>query len=180
MYGSRATIDPHSAYQDKAIPAVWHGDRAVIKDSLSVCDTVFPRIYSTATEDGVARADEMEGPDFEYYLLTAATGLELSKEEFYRMAERVFNLDRAIQVRNFGRSRADDETVVPWFEREEAFVNPALGVRMAGDRAKLLKLLDEYYQLRGWDLDSGRPTRRKLEELGLSFVAEELEKRGLI
>jgi aldehyde:ferredoxin oxidoreductase len=35
----------------------------------------------------------------------------------------------------------------------------------------------EYYRLRGWDVHTGLQTREKLNELGLSDVADELEKR---
>ena len=44
------------------------------------------------------------------------------------------------------------------------------------DREKFLTLLDKYYELSGWDLASGCPTRAKLEELGLGDVAHELER----
>ena len=36
------------------------------------------------------------------------------------------------------------------------------------------KLLDEYYEIRGWDLKTGIPTREKLLELGLGDVADEI------
>jgi aldehyde:ferredoxin oxidoreductase len=35
-------------------------------------------------------------------------------------------------------------------------------------------MLDEYYTLRGWDLKTGSPTRTKLIELGLGYVADKL------
>jgi aldehyde:ferredoxin oxidoreductase len=35
-------------------------------------------------------------------------------------------------------------------------------------------LLDEYYEIRGWDKKTGLPTREKLFELGLTEVANEL------
>ncbi|MBM3212328.1 hypothetical protein FJZ33_08915, partial [Candidatus Poribacteria bacterium] len=41
---------------------------------------------------------------------------------------------------------------------------------------KFLKLLDKYYELCGWDIQNGYPTRVKLEELGIGDVAEQLEK----
>ena len=40
-------------------------------------------------------------------------------------------------------------------------------------------MLDEYYDLRGWD-PNGIPTEKKLKELGLSNVAEDLKKMGKI
>ncbi|MEA3266841.1 MAG: aldehyde ferredoxin oxidoreductase N-terminal domain-containing protein, partial [Candidatus Fermentibacteria bacterium] len=44
VYGSEACADPVSGYTGKAFPAWWHGQRSVMKDSLTVCDQVFPRI----------------------------------------------------------------------------------------------------------------------------------------
>jgi len=41
------------------------------------------------------------------------------------------------------------------------------------------RMLDEYYDLRGWD-PNGIPTEKKLKELGLSNVAEDLKKMGKI
>ncbi|MEM2852838.1 MAG: aldehyde ferredoxin oxidoreductase C-terminal domain-containing protein [Ignisphaera sp.] len=43
---------------------------------------------------------------------------------------------------------------------------------------ELDRMLDDYYTARGWDVKTGIPTRRKLEELGLAYVAEELTKLG--
>lgn len=48
------------------------------------------------------------------------------------------------------------------------------------DRNKFERMKDEYYQLRGWDAATGLQTRKKLEELGLNEVAEDLEQRKLI
>jgi aldehyde:ferredoxin oxidoreductase len=39
-------------------------------------------------------------------------------------------------------------------------------------------MLNEYYQVRGWDTKTGLIPRRKLEELGLRNVADELERMG--
>ena len=47
-------------------------------------------------------------------------------------------------------------------------------------RADLAQMLDEYYRERGWDCATGIPTKEKLEELGLAYVAEELGDRGVI
>lgn len=40
------------------------------------------------------------------------------------------------------------------------------------------RMLDDYYEARGWDKKTGNPTRTKLESLGLKFAADELEKIG--
>ena len=95
-----------------------------------------------------------------------ATGMEIDEAEFEGMAERIFNLERAVQVRNWGRSRAVDEQVIPHFSRIENWVNPVLGEGVGLDLDKFGKLLDEYYTLRGWDAATGRPTAEKLKKLG--------------
>ena len=41
------------------------------------------------------------------------------------------------------------------------------------------KLLDEYYKFKGWDSE-GIPTKESLHELGMDYVAEDLEQRGII
>ena len=46
------------------------------------------------------------------------------------------------------------------------------------DRARWEDVKDRYYQLRGWNVDTGRPTRPKLEQLGLGDVADVLETAG--
>jgi len=180
LYGSAAVADPRSGYADKALPAVWHDHRSALKDSISLCDRVFPRLFSRVTADRLPRAGGMEGHYFEHCLLRSATGLELDNAEIDRAAERVFNLERAIHIRHNGRSRQDDETVIPYFELEENWVNPVLGERQKADPVKFRRLMDEYYELRGWDPKTGRPRRKVLESLGLKDVADELEGSGLL
>ena len=39
-------------------------------------------------------------------------------------------------------------------------------------------MLDEYYELHGWDRETSSPKRETLEALGLKYVADDLEKIG--
>jgi aldehyde:ferredoxin oxidoreductase len=41
-------------------------------------------------------------------------------------------------------------------------------------------MLDDYYDERGWDIETGIPTREKLEELGLEDTADDLAERGIL
>jgi aldehyde:ferredoxin oxidoreductase len=50
---------------------------------------------------------------------------------------------------------------------------PAKGMHLTEE--KVNRMLDEYYELRGWD-QNGIPTEAKLRELGLEKVAEDLKK----
>ena len=87
-----------------------------------------------------------------------------------RAAERVFTLERALQVRHWARDREVDETVLPYFERKEPYQNPFLDKRHALDREQFKPVLDEFYNLHGWDTKRGWPTRKRLHELGLEDV----------
>ena len=175
IYGSVQAVDPESGYEDKEIPAIFHGHRSVMKDSLPLDDQMFPRLFSRKTEDHRPRAGDMEGLSFEYEMFTSATGLDISEDEFDLMCERVINLDRALLIRHSGRSREDDESVISSFDYPENLVSPFVGKPMALDREKFREVMDRYYRRRGWDVKTGAPLPETLHRLGLDDVAEELE-----
>jgi aldehyde:ferredoxin oxidoreductase len=175
VYGSAICADPLSGIEGKAFPAWWHGQRSVMKDSLTVGDQVFPRIYSRKTQDNFARAGEMDGPSFERHMFTSCTGVDWTDEDLEHASERVIQLERAFLVRNFRRSRHHDETVIPYFQRMEHLVNPLLGEGMSLSAMEFRSVLEEYYALRGWNVLTGGPTADTLRRFGLSREAEELD-----
>jgi len=96
-------------------------------------------------------------------LLSTATGWNVSEDELKLIGERIWNLTRLINVRE-GFIRKDDS--LP----ERIASNPLPEGKAKGyvvKREDFEKMLDEYYKLRGWDRE-GRPTKEKLEQLGLS------------
>ena len=180
VYGSAKSIDPTFPYEYKAEPAIAEQNESVLKDSLPLCDQAWPRYYSTHTNDGYARISlpgqgTVGGKSFEYHLYVAATGVKVSEDELGGCAERIFNLERAIQVRNDNRTRKVDEAIIPYFEAEENLAGPS-GRKESLDRSEFHRLVDEYYALRGWDRETGWPTREKLLELDLRDVEGQLEK----
>ena len=46
------------------------------------------------------------------------------------------------------------------------------------DEEKYNRMLDEYYDLHGWDRETSFPTRETLAQLDLGYVADDLEKIG--
>ena len=104
-----------------------------------------------------------------------------------KIGERVFNLQRAIHIREGHRGRESDS--LPEFDHtvplaKKGGLNPESQVpgkdgeiisRMGAvvDREKFEKMKDEYYQLRGWDVESGLQTKAKLMELGLEDIIKE-------
>jgi aldehyde:ferredoxin oxidoreductase len=89
---------------------------------------------------------------------------------FLQAAERVWTLERALQVRHWARDRQTDEMVLPYFERPELYQSLYLDKRYALDRAQFKPVLDEFYALHGWDADTGWPTRQHLCELDMEEV----------
>lgn len=174
VYGRADVLDRLSGYEGKAIPAAYHQRRAIMQDCLPCDDQVFTLIYSPNTPDRFLRIGDIEGPDVEAAILRAGTGLDWDTREFERAAERVFNLERAIAVRHWSRTRAIDERILPAYEYEENWANPELGVRKALDRAQMGTLMDEYYQLVGWDQRTGWPTRERLSALDLDGIYDDM------
>jgi len=99
-------------------------------------------------------------------MLNAATGFNLTPEEFIKIGERINNLTRAFNVRE-GLDRKDD--TLPWRLLNE----PAPEGPCKGKTVPLNSLLEQYYKVSGWD-ERGWPTKETLERLGLDFVVQEL------
>ncbi len=144
-----------------------------LKNSLVLCDWMFP-IYASTNNNDLYKGD----PDMERKLFCAATGIEMDAAEFQKTGERIYNLERAVLIRDNRRTRNDDTVesfnfdvpvtkLQPW----EPAIQP-----MTVDAAKFEKAKTEFYTLRGWDEKTGRPTRAKLEELKLKDVADALER----
>jgi len=107
------------------------------------------------------------------YLL-AATGQEFTWEILNQIAERVFNLVRAFWIREYEGAWSSEMDAPPkrWFV-EPSSERPLKGAKL--DRAKYNVMLQAYYAKRGWD-ERGVPKRAKLNQLGLSEVADQLGK----
>ncbi len=164
LYGSELSVDPESNYEYKAQPTIWHQNRLAVDDSVPICDQIFPIIYSGDSPDGFGDTS------IEAKLFSAATGIDVSEEELDHIGSRIYNLERAIMVRE-GRTRRDDESVIPYFKKPDR-----AGIRL--DVEKFRRLMDEFYDLRGWDRKTGWPKRETLEKHGLKDVADELERIG--
>ena len=97
-------------------------------------------------------------------LISAATGMDIDEEGVKQVYRRNRTLIRAINVRK-GLRRADEKP--PEDHWKKRF--PELEAQ----------LLDGYYKFKGWNND-GIPTKETLHGLGMDYVAEDLERRGII
>lgn len=131
-----------------------------LADSLGVCKFTTTRVGMAMSLKDMAN------------LFSAATGIKVDEEGMREIADRIWTLERAFLVRE-GVNREDDTLAGRWKE-EAAHGGPVDGI--PHDQEKWDRLLDEYYDLVGWDKKTGAPTRAKLESLGLKDIADELER----
>ena len=86
-------------------------------------------------------------------------------------------MERLLHMRNWGRTRSVDETVIPYLARPEGSANPFTGRQEGADPERFRRLMDEFYDLRGWDRKTGWPMRGTLERLGIGHAVDELAER---
>jgi len=141
--------DPYSE-EGKAALVKWYEDMRAFENALEICYyAIYPWMYqSNSTLEILAR------------FFNTVTGLNISKHDVLRIGERITNIERLFNIRE-GLTRRDDN--LP----RRMTAEPLPSGPAAGQVVRLDQMLDEYYQLRGWDKDTGYPTREKLEELGI-------------
>lgn len=105
-------------------------------------------------------------PQEQVALINAACGLEWTVADMMKAGERGWNLKRAINNR-MGLNADNDKL-------PKALLAPFPDGGSAGFTPDLEGMLFAYYEARGWDLDTGKPTREKLTELGLEDIAKDL------
>jgi len=145
-------------YEGKAHMVKYYQDQCTTADALEICK------FITSWRLGV-------GPNRMSKLVSALTGLDLTWQDMLDAGERIYTIEYAMQ-RRLGLGRRDD---LP----PQRFFDEVLPTGAVLDRDKYQLMLDEYYDLRGYDRD-GRPTRSRLEALGLKDVADDLERRGVL
>jgi aldehyde:ferredoxin oxidoreductase len=99
-------------------------------------------------------------------MLNAATGWEFALEEMMTIGERIFNLKRALNIK------------LGWSPKGERLppllLKPLEEGGTGGYVPDVERLLDDYYRVRGWDRETGKPTQETLLSLGLGEVARGL------
>jgi aldehyde:ferredoxin oxidoreductase len=103
-------------------------------------------------------------------LYSAVTGIQINLQNMKLVGERVYNLYKLVNARE-GFKRAEDAFPKAWLTP----ISTPDGMQQLTDyyrkhiitEADIKRLLDDYYDERGWDKKSGIPTREKLNQLGL-------------
>ncbi len=185
-WGSEAAGDL-SGVEGMALAARMVQDREYAEDCLVLCGFLWPMMDSQFTEDHVG------DPSLESQLLSAVTGRDVDESGLNQTGERVFNLNRAVLLREGHRGSEDDRLPDHWHTTPLKFdlTNPDLllpgkgneAVSMKGrvvGRAQFVEMKREYYRLRRWDEATGRPEASTLQDLGLGDVAADLKQDGTL
>ena len=128
-------------------------------DSLNLCQFVYGPAW------------QLYGPEDMVSLVQAVTGWEdIRFEDLQTVGDRRLNMMRVFNALA-GFDRADDKL-------PEKFFKPLKGGISEGwvlDREEIAGAMEKYYQFCGWDVETGNPTREKLELLDLGWVADQLK-----
>jgi len=161
--GKKKMVYDRTEYQ-----TAWVQNHQSIKNSMPICEYAshpFNFFHPPAMDIRI----------FESSMLSAVTGIDYSVDKLWETGDRIYTLRRAVAVMRENRTRAQDDLSPVWFER---LVGGAQSLAAPLDRTKWEALKDRFYAVRGWNPTTGRPTRTKLEQLGMKGVADKLQSAG--
>jgi aldehyde:ferredoxin oxidoreductase len=145
-----ATADPDPGFDPQPKYIQRNQYFTAVGDSLIVCRFIAERGLGTPLNDDIAK------------IVGYVTGWDITLAELEKIGERIYNLERLINIRR-GVSRKDD--ILPYRVMNEPIPDGPVKGRYC-PKENLDAMLDTYYELRGWTRE-GVPTDEKLAELGL-------------
>lgn len=152
IYGGSVATD-YNSYYGKSRMVWWQELLYAITDSVGTCkfQTVFCAVHAPKWKEFSK-------------LIHLATEMKLSKAQLMEIGERIYTVERLFNLRE-GFSRKDDNLPERYFREPTPIGLPAARNKRI-DREKFNKMLDEYYELHGWD-NNGIPTTETLKKLHL-------------
>ena len=185
-------------HRDHSVPLTWNGDksawanaylgqfihyRGCIKDSITVCDWVFP-IMTSGRKDRKYTGDI----SVEYKLFELVTGVKMTQESLNDRAARIWILHRLLTALEWGGGRMinlreeHDQLPQHFFAAEDTRVlppyPPAAHPHPPLVRENFEAVKDEYYKLMGWDTKTGLPTRTTMKRLGMQAELASFEDKA--
>ncbi|MFQ6015472.1 MAG: aldehyde ferredoxin oxidoreductase family protein [Anaerolineae bacterium] len=148
LYG--AAVDPNpTSYRTKGVVVTFSEDIYAVVDSVGICKFICHGFNSP------------RNLKYEHFrdLIELATGLRFSVEELREVGRRIIDLERVINMRE-GIRRKDDTLPARYFDEP---MPSAVAKGHQVDREGFERMLDEYYQLRGWD-EKGVPPQERVAE----------------
>ena len=161
LFGIPTAGEPNT-YEGKGELVAWHTRFKAAIDTLGVC--YFTSLYMDA-QDGITADEYAEA-------LSAATGREISGEEFMTIGDRIHNVEKAFNTLHAAFTRKDDDPPLVYMKEP---------VKTGKHKGQLItreghdKMLDEFYVAKGWDRLTSWQLKETLDKLGLPDVAERLQ-----
>ncbi|MBU2646521.1 hypothetical protein KKI24_17565 [bacterium] len=152
-------------YDDQAEGVYWQARTKELEDNLGICNYV-----------GTWSGGNYLTPANFAELVSSAAGFDVTEHDLmdqYACVGR--NLEKAFNTLLTDLGRKDD-LPPERFRKEQVRSGPNKG--FIADEDQYNRMLSEFYQLWGWDRETGLQTRSCLERLGLNDVADKLAARG--
>jgi aldehyde:ferredoxin oxidoreductase len=143
----------YSVYEGKPRMVQWQEMMYEAIDCVGIC-----KYHTIFLSPNLIAFDELSK------LIYYNTGLEFTPEEIWDIADRAYTIERLFNIRE-GLTRADDWLVDRYFD-EPTPIGLPIARGKSIDREKFRHMIDEYYELHGWD-ENGVPRPETLEKLGL-------------
>jgi aldehyde:ferredoxin oxidoreductase len=143
----------------KAELVLWHEDCQAVSDALGICMQMTVGPYMMTPQKMAA-------------LMSAAWGVDMDAEELMRAGRRIVTLERCFNVRQGATRRREQH--LPWRMMHEPLQDGPHAGQVTSPR-EMDEMLDRYYSLHGWDVETGQPTDEVLAALGLDSICSDLE-----
>ncbi len=158
IYGGPSAYDgpltsDYTSYDGKARMVQWQEMMYQAIDSVGIC-----KYHTIFLSPNLIAFEELSK------LIYYNTGLEFTPEDIWIISDRANTIERLFNLRE-GLTRKDDWLVDRYFDEPTLAGLPITRGKQL-DREKFKQMIDEYYQLHGWDAD-GIPLPKTLEALGL-------------
>ncbi|MBU2549023.1 MAG: hypothetical protein KKB20_11455 [Proteobacteria bacterium] len=154
--GDREAADPRLT-AGKAALVRKDEDRTNIADMVGICSWMTSFMGLPVSDGDIAR------------LLSLGLGGEVTPEDLRNASLRMHHLERAY-LGQCGQTRRDDRLSKAYYDRIRPGGRPMPELGL--NRDELERMKDDYYDLMGWDRDTGLPGREILERYGLKDVAD--------
>lgn len=185
-------------WRERDIPLVWNGEksakayallgqfihyRACIKDSITVCDWVYP-IMTSGREDRQYTGDI----SVEYKYFELVTGEKMTQEKLNDKAARIWILHRLLTAMEWGDGKPvnlrqeHDQLPEHFFAPVESRLLPPYPPAEHPHPPLVKEYFEasktEYYKLMGWDVETGLPRLATMKKLGMDDVAAAFEAKA--
>jgi aldehyde:ferredoxin oxidoreductase len=163
-FGPKNASFPAHTYDDQPKHVVWQSLTKEMEDMLGIC------IY-VGTWSGAYALEPSDYRD----LTNSVMGTDLTEDDLFTLARRSYNLEKAFNTLHTNFDRRDDYPPRRFMD-EPVKTGPYVEYRC--EKENWDRMLDAFYELHGWDPETGLQRRASLMELGMEKVARKLEMAG--